>query len=400
MHNRTMTAFLVGFCALAPALALTGATPTGHTVRFVFTSDAHYGVARAAFRGAANVPAHLVNMALVAKINQLPAARFPADAGVDAGEPVGTIDFIVEGGDTTNREEGTGPTAIQPAAVSWAQFVADYDGGLTITNAAGRRAGLYIVPGNHEASNAVGFYLPMTPRVDATPMVEIFNRMLQPPVPKTIATFDFQRDRVLHSTDLAGVHFVFLQIWPDSTGRAWMDQDLAKVPPRTPVVIFVHDQPEAQAKHFRNPNGPHNVNAADKFENLLSDTLADGRTIESPTIIEQRALERFLGKHPNIAAYFHGNSNWNEFYDWRGPDRTVTLHTFRVDSPMKGRDSGDDERRLSFHVATIDTAAMRMTVRECYWNQGPGLAWGATSTVDLAVAQSRKPTQPAEFLSY
>ena len=68
-------------------------------VQFVFTSDAHYGLTRAAFRGATDVPAHLVNVALVAKINRLPDARFPKTAGLRAGEPVGGLDFVVEGGD-------------------------------------------------------------------------------------------------------------------------------------------------------------------------------------------------------------------------------------------------------------------------------------------------------------
>jgi hypothetical protein len=48
------------------------------------------------------------------------------------------------------------------------------------------------------------------------------------------------------------------------------------------------------------------------------------------TVIEQTRFEEFLKKHPNITAYFHGNSNWNQFYEWRGPHHTVTLPTFQV----------------------------------------------------------------------
>src|SRR5262249_46395828 len=153
-------------------------------------------------------------------------------------------------------------------------------------------------------------------------------------------TFDYDRDRVLYARDVGGVHFVFLQVWPDSLGRAWMERDLARVPSTTPVAIVVHDQPESQAKHFINPNGTHDINAVDQFENLLSDSFADGPTADSPTTIEQAALEAFLEKHPNVTAYFHGNSNWNEIYDWKGPHGRAALHTFRVDSPMKGRYSG------------------------------------------------------------
>jgi hypothetical protein len=150
-----------------------------------------------------------------------------------------------------------------------------------------------------------------------------------------------------------------------------------------------HDQPEAQAKHFTNPNGRHDINARDKFENLLADPLADGTTVDAPTTIEQHALETFLARHRNITAYFHGNSNWNEFYDWRGPEHLATLHTFRADSPMKGSQSADDESRLSFHVATIDAATHALTVRECLWNvrlddPAAPCVWGDTRTVDLA----------------
>jgi hypothetical protein len=367
--------------ALFAAGAVLRAAPAH--IHFVFTADAHYGLTRTTFRGASNVPAHIVNMALVAKVNGLPEARFPDDGGIDAGQPIRSLDFLVEGGDTANREEGTGAAAIQRASVSWSQFVADYFDGLSVKTDAGDRAPLYVVPGNHEASNAVGFYKPMTPPTDRTPMVDMFNRMLRPATPKTDQTFTYDRDRVLYSHDVGGVHFVFLQVWPDSSARTWLTRDLASVLNTTPVVIFVHEQPDAEAKHFKNPNGPFNVNAVNQFENLLSDTFADGRAITERSTIEQTDLETFLREHRNVTAYFHGHSNWNEFYDWAGPRRSLALHVFRVDSPMKGKASSEDESKLSFQVATIDTSAMRMTVRECLWNQGQGVAWGASKTVSL-----------------
>src|SRR5262249_53936360 len=150
-------------------------------------------------------------------------------------------------------------------------------------------------------------------------------------------TFDYARDRVLYAKDIGGIHFEFQQVWPDSAGRAWMERDLGAVPESTPVVMFVHDQPDAEAKHFRNPNPPHNINAVDQFENLLADTFEDGRSITAQSIAEQTALEAFLRRHPNVTAYFHGNSNWNEFYRWTGPNHTIALNVFRADSPMKGK---------------------------------------------------------------
>jgi hypothetical protein len=376
------TALVLTVLVGAGAAALT----VQHTtqIQFVFTSDAHYGLTRPAFRGGSNVSAHIVNAAMVARINALPGATFPSDNGLKAGQTVGPLDFVAEGGDIANREETPEGDRIQRAATSWAQFRTDYIDGLTLADRSGQRAPVYTVPGNHDASNAIGFYKPMTPPIDKTAMIEIYNRMMAPATPKSTATYDYARDKVLVSHDLGGIHFVYLTIWPDTVSRAWMDADLSRVLPSTPVIIFTHDQPDAESKHFTNPNGKHDINPIDKFENLLSDRLADGSTVDAPDTIEQRAFEGFVKRHANLVAYFHGNSNWNEFYDWTGPGHTIVLHTFRVDSPMKGASSATDETMLSFHVVTIDTAVGRMTVRECLWDADPRrLVWGASRTIVL-----------------
>jgi hypothetical protein len=370
MNRQLRLSFLVVACATAWATIAISSAPAP-PLRFVFTSDAHYGMTRASFRGHANVDAHVVNAAMVAAINRL-----------------GPLDFVAEGGDIATREEAGDLEVVQSAGASWAQFRADYVDGLTVTNSAGRKTALYVVPGNHDVSNAIGFYKPMRPLIDKTAMVEIYNRMMTPARPRTAASYEYSSDRVLYSHTLGGIHFVFITIWPDSVARAWLERDLMSVDRSTPVVLFTHDQPEAQAKHFTNPNGTHDINAADKFENLLSERLADGPTIEAPTLAEQRELERFLERHRNITAYFHGNSNWNEFYEWTGPNHAAALHVFRVDSPVKGAVSASDESRLSFQVASIDTATQTMTVRECLWNPNPGdpsapPAWGVSSTVVL-----------------
>jgi hypothetical protein len=361
---------LCGFFFVVVVVVVVARAAQPAPVRFVFTADAHYGVTRSHFRGHDRVDARVVNAAMVEAINQL-----------------GPLDFVAQGGDLANRQEVTELGPIQSAATSWAQFSHDYIDGLRVTTTAGRRTPLYVVPGNHEVSNAVGFYKPMQPLVDKTALVEIYNRMMTPPHPKTTSTYDYRSDGVLYSHTLGGVHFVFITIWPDSIVRAWLESDLSRVDRSTPVVLFAHDQPEAQAKHFTNPNGAHDINATDKFENLLADRLGDGATIESPTTIEQRDLERFLERHRNITAYFHGNSNWNEFYDWTGPSHTLMLHTFRVDSPMKGAVSADDETRLSFQLAEIEPSTKMLTVRECLWNRDPAhasLTWGESKTVPLA----------------
>ena len=383
-----ITAF---FVLVAAALTATSAQSSSPSIEFLFTSDAHYGLTRAVFRGETNVDAHRVNAAMIANMNATSGMRLPQDAGVKAGEIVGPIDFVVEAGDIANREEsagGVGGTPIQPAIASWSQFRADYIDGLTLTDQAGERSALYIVPGNHDATNAVGFYKKMTPLIDKTPMVEIFNWMMRPAVRQTTATYDYDRNRILTSRDVGGVHLIFVAVWPDSLARRWMENDLQTVPAETPVFILTHDQPDAEAKHFINPNRGHDINGRDKFENLLSDRFADGTTIDGPSVIEQRALVMFLKQHPNITAYFHGNSNWNEFYDWTGPDHSISLHTFRVDSPMKGNTSAKDETKLSFQLAIVDRHSRTMTVRECLWNTNPKnpaapVVWGASRTVSL-----------------
>src|SRR5262249_18067092 len=93
----------------------------------------------------------------------------------------------------------------------------------------------------------------------------------------------------------------------------------------------------------------------------------------------------------NIVGYFHGNSNWNEFYTWTGPDGDVALNVFRADSTMKGKNSGKDETKLSFQVVTYDVTTKTLTARECLWNargrsdtDETAVAWGALRTVSLA----------------
>jgi len=359
-------------CALLlTATAFVADTPQAHNhvIRFVFTSDAHYGLTRRMFRGHSDVSAHDVNAALVSDVNTLSSE--------------GAIDFLVEGGDVANRAEID--EHVQAPSISWAQFKADYIDHLTLRTQTGTRTPVYVVPGNHDASNAVGFYKAMRPAIDKTPMVEIYNLMMAPAA-RTTATYDYAADRVLTSRDIGGVHFVFLTVWPDGVGRAWLARDLERVGASTPVVVFTHDQPDAQSKHFTNPNGAHDINPNDRFENLLSDTFADGKTVDVNDVAEQAAWEDFVRHHPNVVAYFHGNSNWNEFYVWSGPHHAAALHTFRVDSPMKGKFSESDERRLSYHVATIDTQTMTMTVRERLWNTA---SWGETASVEMRPRDAR-----------
>jgi Calcineurin-like phosphoesterase len=387
---------LAGVALFGAARRQAPARTPPHDLQFIFTADQHYGITRPAFQGHTNVDSHVVNAAMVRQINSLPALDFPDDGGLRAGERIGAIDFVIDGGDIANREETTESGQIQDAAASWAQYRTDYIDGLTLTDPDGHRVPLYVVPGNHDVSNAVGFYQPMVPKTDDSSMVAIYNLMMRPKVPLTDATYRYWSDRIATSRDIAGIHFVFLTVWPDSQMRRWMDRDLADVSPSTPVIIVTHDPPDGESNQFTNPNGSHDISAHDRFENLLSDTFADGTTAGVPDIIERRALERFFDRHPNITAYFHGHANWNEFYDWTGPDHTAHIHTFRVDSPMKGRISRKDETKLSFQVVTLDPATRTMTVRECLWDADRAhprapVKWGASTTVVLTPAPTPEP---------
>ncbi|MCC8189053.1 MAG: hypothetical protein LIP77_00255, partial [Planctomycetes bacterium] len=98
----------------------------------------------------------------------------------------------------------------------------------------------------------------------------------------------------------------------------------------------------------------------------------------------RRYLARFIGRHPQIIAYFHGHEHENLFYLWRGPDGDLSLPTVMVDSPMKGKVSAEDETRLSFQSVAVDTVARCLTVREVRWNttpSAPAITWGDSFTI-------------------
>lgn len=326
---------------------------------------------------------------MIKQINTLPELILPADKGVNAGKKAGAIDYLIQTGDIANRME----IPNQSAANSWKQFETDYIQGLTIKNRQQQPTTLYVLPGNHDISNAIGHFKPMNPATDATAMVSIYNSMMKPAVPKTNDSYQYATDKVHYSFNANGIYFMFINLWPDSSERIWMRQNLKTVDAYTPVILFCHDQPTCEAKHFTNPVPPHTINAGSKFENLVAEYYKEGNTAASDdasTDLEQRGWVAFLKVHPNIKAYFHAHSNYNEFYVYKGPDNDVALHTFRVDSPMKGKLSSKDETLLSFQLVSINSHAQEMTVRECLWNTNPirsatPIVFGSSRTISLKV---------------
>jgi predicted MPP superfamily phosphohydrolase len=382
---------------LLPLLAVAGITSCNKkddpvkeeapaTVQFVFTSDAHYGITRASFQGAANVDAHTVNAAMIAKMNTLPDLILPDDGGVNAGKKISTVDYVMEAGDIANRMEVS--ATAQTAAQSWDQFKADYIDHLSLKNKNNQPAGLLMVPGNHDVSNTIGYYTKMQPLTDASSMAQIYNLMFKPALPKTVLSYSYANDRINYSRDIAGAHFCFIQMWPDSAVRIWLNLDLQNVSAATPVVIVAHDQPAVVSNHFTNPNGNGTINATDKFDNVLDEHFKDGNSPAAAGVLEQRAFAAFLKQHTNIRLYLHGHVHESKFYTWNGPDNDVALSAVSADSPMKGVTSGTDETKLSFLFAALDPATMTLTVRECLWNTVPAtpataIKWGNTVTIKL-----------------
>jgi hypothetical protein len=358
-------------------------------IQIVFTSDAHFGITRNKFRGDTNATGHTVNAAMIRQINTIPYLTLPADGGVDAGKKVGFVDYMIQTGDIANRME----IPIQSAAASWAEFETDYMHMLNLRGSNGKPATVLVVPGNHDISNAIGYTKPMKPLTDPTSMVKIYNMMLRPGKPLTNQDYNYAEDKVNYSYNVKGIHLMFITLWPDSAQRIWMQKDLDSVARTTPVIIFTHDQPECESKHFTNPLPPYNMTAQNKFQNLVEEHYKEGNlpsADDGATAIEQRGFTAFLKKHPNIRAYFHGNSNWNEFYVYHGPDNDVALNTFRVDSPMKGKYSAKDESLLSFELISLDPRSQTLTVRECLWNTQPlnasqKVVFGKSATVSLKV---------------
>ena len=199
------------------------AKSVNEVVNFIYTSDNHYGIVRPLFRGGFNVTGQAVNEAMIARMNTLPTQLFPNDGGVASGQQVGQVDFLMDTGDIANRSE-TGSIAVNHSLsylgntvdypgqasyvalksnVSWSQwqhgFLGDNNTGnsagglLSLTNSQGQGIPVFLSPGNHDISNAIG----MTGKIatgdrDTTSFVQIFNRMTpySGKAPITTSVFD------------------------------------------------------------------------------------------------------------------------------------------------------------------------------------------------------------------
>ena len=390
-RKKFFNTLLLGICMLGFM------SKTEAQIQFVYTSDAHYGITRARFQKAANVSATVVNGAMIAKMNNLTQLTFPNDGGVRSGYKVDSVDFVVMTGDIANRSETTIIPTLS-ASTCWSQFANDYINGTTLKDKTGSNSKLYLLPGNHDVSNAIGFYKTMSPLKDSATMVNIYNMMM--PSPRAAGNYNYANEKIHYSKNIGGIHMMFVCMWPDSTERVWMANDLATVSSTTPVFIFTHDQPLVESKHLSNPNSPYTINSTNKFENLLLEKFKDGTAITAPSTIEQNGFASFVQAHPNIVAYFHGNDNQNNYYKYYGPNNNIAIDIIQVDSPMKGNISATDETKLSFQLITIDTLLKVMTVRECLYNTDTNnvyspIIFGSSKTINFDVANYAQNTSTA-----
>ncbi len=419
-------------------------------VNFVYTSDNHYGIVRPLFRGNFNVTGQAVNEAMIARMNTLPVQLFPNDGGVAAGQSVGTVDFLMDTGDIANRSESQSAIAANAAldylgsivnypgnsaytapvsSVTWSQWQHDYLGDtntgsragglLTLTNAAGQGIPVFLSPGNHDVSDAIGMNGKIAAgNVDATSFAQIYNRMTpysgKLPITTNIFTnpgdYTNVNNQVNYSFDIGGVHVLCVNMFPDKNILNWMSADIANLPTSTPVFLFCHvplNMAAGETKVFGTPTNTSNSAGADIPFKLSG-------TDSANSYVDMNAAKQYVADwlvaHGNVRALFSGHDNFNGATNWNGQDANgnliavrdsvwpgVTL--FRVDSPMKGDVSGvsstsgslagiGNETNLSFQVFSLDVANRKLTEREFQWNPtadatGNGVWSGQSVTIDL-----------------
>lgn len=217
-------------------------------------ADNHYGIVRPIFRGGFNVAGQTVNEAMIARMNTLPAQSFPSDGGVAAGQAVGQVDFLMDTGDIANRSEtgsiaanhslsylgatvdysGQGSYLAPHSSVTWSQWQADFlgvgntgntaGGLLTLTNGQGQGIPVFLSPGNHDVSDAIGMSGKIAiGDVDATSFVQIFNLMTPYSGMAPVSTNVFTNPgdyanvnlQVNYSFNVGGTHVLCVNMFPD-----------------------------------------------------------------------------------------------------------------------------------------------------------------------------------------
>jgi hypothetical protein len=342
-------------------------TSKAQQINFVFFSDPHYGTHRM-FRGV-DTPADQVLEVMQKSVKALPAATLPDDGGVGSGQKIEKLDFIVCGGDIGNRMHGD----IQSAAASWAQFERTW-----INDSL---PPVYLIPGNHDISNAIGYPTTQSFTTDPTCVVEIYNRMMHPAEPRTTHNFVQRLDKSVYAFAQSGIAFLFGGAWIDSESRRQLELT-GLVNDSTPAILFTHFPAAPEAFRFTNPHPGHDINAEARYQNVIEDIPDVDLSTDAPVGLYREAA-RFLGRNPQIAAWLHGHSHCNFFYEWTGPDEDISIKAFQTDSPTLGALSSKDELIVSYLVVSIDPEQSRMTVRQYFWHPDKPDKWGISESVAL-----------------
>jgi cytolysin (calcineurin-like family phosphatase) len=214
--------------------------PAGFT--FFVAADPHYG-----FEDVRDY-----NRRMIEEMNRLPGTPYPAELGGHVQRPLG----VLVAGDLT--ENG------RPA--EWQQFRADF--GLTGTDGL-LRYPVFEATGNHDRRRG------------------------------RHAVLDGVRSRhrsLTYSWDWQGVHFASLDRYPTAANRRWLANDLARLRPRQPVVLFFHYNLEGPYSRYFKP-------------------------------AERAAFRDVVAPH-NVVAIFHGHYHPEQRYVWNGID------VFDVGSPF------------------------------------------------------------------
>jgi hypothetical protein len=232
-------ALLLTFCA-APLLATAprraadegaGVKPAP-TITFFVAGDSHFGA-----RGM-----EALNRSVVEQMNALPGSDYPAPIGGQVDAPRGVL-FM---GDITDSSQ----------EADWREFERVYgrngrDGLL--------RYPVYEAIGNHDV-------------IGDSPIVRHVRH---------------RHGSLIYSWDWADVHFVCLDMYPDTRSRIWLAKDLAKVGHR-PVIVFFHYAIQGPYSDFW------------------------------PEADKQALAEALTGQ--NVLAIFHGHFHHAGHYVWRGYD--------------------------------------------------------------------------------
>lgn len=223
------------------ALALTGAKPPEPpTVTFFVASDSHFG-----YRGMSEA-----NRVIVEQMNAMPGTAFPPEIGGAVDTPLG----VVFTGDTTDN--GT--------LEEFAEFEQVY--GLTGKDGL-LRFPVFEAIGNHD-----------------------INR--ESPIKEAVTK---RHGAIQYAWDWGDLRMICLDMYPDDVTREWLEDELERVGPHRPLIVYFHYSME----------GPYS---------------------DMWTQDEKRAFAAALAGH-NVLAIFHGHWHRYGHYVWNG------MPVFRPGSP-------------------------------------------------------------------